>query len=441
MKTKFYLTEGFINQMRDKISFFRKTSQTETSTGNVVYRLVNPRPILKALEIVVFDPKDEYSLLNRYGILLSDGREEVTVTIDESLKDLFNRNESGRFLQEGSVIMVNEIKILSIRDLLNKEELDKETDKDKKIICLLDITLLGISILSDIEKETKKDIHKEASHSISELNLFLTKSAWCIKAKLISKSLIREFENRTNGTKGIFQRFLFLDNSGQIEAVCFNDLCKDKNIECLSVNKTYLIENGELKKARSNLKAWPNSLTVDYDIMFTNMTTISECDEIELIFHEDNLSDIKLNGNENSLLKTYTKNDKFTNLSKLLTMKAESIVDVLGIITEVGPLKKLANKSNLSIRNVKIIDRSNFEINVAFWGKQAENFDKKAGSCLQLNKASLSNFNGISLSVMRFTEFFEQKMEYDIDIVTELLSWYEDRKKVSPNKRKRKELE
>ncbi|CAF1099479.1 unnamed protein product [Brachionus calyciflorus] len=359
--TEFYLTEGFISQIREKVSLFRESSQTDKSTENIVFRLSNQRPILKVLEIAIFEPTESNSSLKRFGILLSDGIEEVTVTIDESLKNLFDRNDKERFLQEGSVIMLNEFRILSIRDILNNEEYEQEKEKDKRIISLVDMTLLGILSLSDIKRgnqyaQSNKANHKKPSHSISKLNLSLSRSAWSIKAKLVSKSLIREFENRSNGSKGMFQRFLFLDNSGQIEAVCFNDLCKEKSIECLNLNKTYLIENGEIKKARPNIKAWPKSLTVDYDIMLTNATIISESDELEINLEQQVLLNNQNNENENISVSISRLHEKFTSLSKLLTMKSESIVDVIGIITEYFGLVRHFNEkhSNVLPNNGKV---------------------------------------------------------------------------------------
>ena len=64
-------------------------------------------------------------------------------------------------------------------------------------------------------------------------------------------------------------------------------------------------------------------------------------------------------------------------------------------------------------------------MNAAFWGKQAEQFDHKVGTCLMINKVQVTNYNGLSLSVLRMTEIMEVKRDYNIEKATELIDWWQ----------------
>lgn len=467
---EFYLTEGCVKQLIEKKSFFREGCQVHVrSDDNIVYRLENPRPILKVKEIVKFDSSDPLLLNKRFGVLLTDGKEECTALLGESILYLTDKTTNGRYLQLGSVILLNEYKILAVKEILTEEEYELETNKEEQVICITDILLLGLSkdrdsktnddneddvdATTNLENEEANKNTQEATNTINELNLQFSKSAWSIKAKLVGKSLVREFQNSRNGAKGVVQRFLLMDRTGQIEAVAFNELCTITQVKDLEVNSFYLISNGDIKKARPNLKCWPQNLTVQYDLMITSNTTIIKCTNVQdeskdfeivktLEQKSSEQTDItNKHFKKNKLDDEIVLHEKFTKLAKLINTKKDSIVDVIGIITSVGDVKKLKKKEKLSIRNIKLIDDTEFEVSVAFWGKQAENFDIKVGSCLQINKANVSDFNGVSLNVMRYTEIFEQKEKYEIKIVSHLFEWYREYTRTENKKRKFQEDE
>lgn len=119
--------------------------------------------------------------------------------------------------------------------------------------------------------------------------------------------------------------------------------------------------------------------------------------------------------------------EKFTPFNLLFSKKPKCLVDIIGIVKEIGNSESTKiGKSNavLSLRKVKLVDMTNISVSVAFWGKQAEQFDYKIGTCLMINKIQVTNFNGLSLSVLRMTELIEVKRDYNIDKATELIDWW-----------------
>ncbi|CAF0868071.1 unnamed protein product [Brachionus calyciflorus] len=284
--------------------------------------------------------------------------------------------------------------------------------------CLADNTLDG--------SKHQEDCQKGATHSISQLSPSHSKSEWSIKCKLVEKTPLRNFENRKNGNLGKVLRLLLCDKTAQIEAVVFNDLCTNETIKNLQVSQHYIIINGDIKLGQAKLKAWPDKVSMNFEIHVNNQTKFEHIRYKEKEdYNCENLVDRHNTSSQVPIVVKPKLNEKFTRLDKLFLKNKESLVDVIGIIVQIGDIKKVSLRQELSLRNIVLRDMSS-EISVAFWGLQAETFSMKIGSCILLNKAKLTNYGGISLSVLRFTEILEMKLSYDIPHVTELYSWYQN---------------
>lgn len=467
---EFYLTQGSLEQIAKKCSLFGASSQSNDSSNqaelNVSIRIVNPSPILQVVDLIRFEDIDETkskssNTLVRYGFLLYDGIGEITATIDRDLYDLVEEKENGRNLKLGSIFILNEYKLIGIKDFLTKQEYEAENNKEKTIICITSMTLIGYSYLlnkSDLPvNNTQTEALQQPTHTISELNLSHSKTAWSIKCKVIAKTLVREFENRSNGSKGLVQRFLFRDKTGQIECVAFNEFCSNDQIQNIEVNKYYIIKNADIKKAQTKLKSWPNQLSLFYEIQITKQTRVELCNEessnqidSDVSINNENINSVCIsNDNDESRIKQTSKQEisnnhqklyqKFTILDQLVLKEPDSLVDVIGIIVDIGEIKTIPKLNNLSIRNVILADVSNTSVSVAFWGKQAEEFSFKIGCCLLINKVKVTNYNGVSLSVMRISELLEMKKEYDVEICNRLIEWY-DKSSFKENQMKKRSV-
>lgn len=96
---------------------------------------------------------------------------------------------------------------------------------------------------------------------------------------------------------------------------------------------------------------------------------------------------------------------KITQLNALQHVQINSNINVKGVIIYVDiKLKELIkNGKTIKIRNFKISDLSNCEVNVALWGDQAVNFSYLPGTVLEISSCQLTNYGGFSLSIRRMT--------------------------------------
>ena len=526
------------------------SSVNTISSDNVTFRFVNnnSKPIVQVTEVQCFQGLSADDV--RYGVKLFDGLGELSCSLDPSMYHMLTRSQDPTQeqlyvsdvacvrpntppafnLMCGSVILLNEYKLVDLCDLLSRDELEATdtNQRDIRVVCLVDFILLGHSTIraecdtildnnDDDDDDDDVDLiacqeHQElpttsttttshSNHIIAELDNTYSKIEWSIKCKLVNRTMIREFENRRNGSKGHVCRLLLLDTSGLIELVAFNKFCFDDQIKQMKINCFYLIKNGDVKAAKLNVKAWPDQLSVQYEIQCTLQTKIVEVvvvDQTETLdsnLDEASLVNVTINEKEKlpaqksskssptttSTTTTTTKSlaqqqphpqpepqkqqqnlnasinlshltparnftsttnsrtrettsasnilhEKFTQFNLLFSKKPKCLVDIIGIVSAVGDCQTTKiSKSNaeLSVRKVQLVDNTNISVSVAFWGKQAEQFDHKIGTCLMMNKVQVTNYNGLSLSVLRMTEIMVVKREYDIQKANELIDWWQ----------------
>lgn len=468
---EFYLTKGSIERLAICESLFDKSSQrdrpNETSAANI--RLENPTPILKLADFQHFTYCQQKG--QRYGLVLTDGESEITATIDQTLFYLVEDLDKNvnQFLRKGSVILLKQYKIVSLRDLLNDKEYEMEQNKETRVLCLTDLLLLGhcvdneiiedVRVSDQVENDqqtssniesTSGDTNQQVANFISQLDPSLNKTDWSIACKILAKTIVRQYENTKTGKLGKVQRFLLEDSSGLIELVAFNHFCEKEPVVNIELNKCYLIKNGDIRKSNSNLKAWCDRKSVDYEIQMSLNCQIFRYDGLLMHQNKQNKTNMQTtdmnltNMNKNthifsSKIISNEKNhqivnangqklhEKFTKLNELIYAKPNSFVDVIGIVCEIGALGKMNETSKLSLRNIKLIDEANIPISVAFWGKQAEDFSFLIGTCLLINKIKVTTFGGVSLSVMRTTSLIEIKHTYQIASANRIFAWWTNR--------------
>jgi replication factor A1 len=109
-------------------------------------------------------------------------------------------------------------------------------------------------------------------------------------------------------------------------------------------------------------------------------------------------------------------------------LKFESFVNVIGLIENVGQLSSLERpgKTTVALRKFKLIDQSKTVVSVTLWGKQATEFSLATGEILLLRRAKMTNYGGLSLSIMRATEVNVLPENYGDSEVVELRKWWKE---------------
>ena len=87
-------------------------------------------------------------------------------------------------------------------------------------------------------------------------------------------------------------------------------------------------------------------------------------------------------------------------------------------------LKLIKGKKSGSIylRNGRIIDKTCTEVIIALWGSEAEDCKFEIGEAIMFNDVLLTNYGGISLSVIRPTKLIKLDSSHPIGV--ELLHWH-----------------
>lgn len=210
---------------------------------------------------------------------------------------------------------------------------------------------------------------------IAGLNLYSNR--WTIKARLTSKSDIRTWRN-AKGEGSLFSMEL-LDHSGtDIRATCFKEAV-DKFYPMLQVGKVYTFTGGRLKVA--DLK-W-NTCKSNFEITF---------DQNSEIHLEDDSGDIQ------------AMNYDFTyKIAQLEDLENNKFVDLIAICKSVGePVHLISKKSGQELTkcDVILVDDSEAEICLTFWGEKAQKApsDYADNAVLAIRRARVSDYSGKSLS-------------------------------------------
>jgi hypothetical protein len=98
--------------------------------------------------------------------------------------------------------------------------------------------------------------------------------------------------------------------------------------------------------------------------------------------------------------------DKYTKIDQLKSLKPNSFINVIGVIvSKDSELKEIYSKASpgtsLKLLNFMISDASSTEVKVAIWGAEAESFKKNPGQCIKIENAKLTNYGGLTISIMR----------------------------------------
>jgi len=234
-----------------------------------------------------------------------------------------------------------------------------------------------------------------------------------IKARVTAKSDLRHFIN-AKGTGKVFSFDLVDAEGGEVRATCFN-LQAEQYFDLIEVDKVYLISEGSLRPAQKKF----NPLNADYEILVDYRTSIEICSS-----GDDSFPKLQYN---------------FQQISELENMGSGAIVDLVGIVTSVGPsiIMKRKDGTEAKKRTLQLKDMSGRSVQIIFWGKfvDAEGkqlqllSDSVSNPILALKGGRISDFSGRSVVTISSTQL---KVNPDVPVAERLKQWYMAGGKIAP---------
>ena len=101
-------------------------------------------------------------------------------------------------------------------------------------------------------------------------------------------------------------------------------------------------------------------------------------------------------------------------------------LDVIGVLKETGELSEITSKTTqkqVSKRELQLVDRSGYQVQMTIWGRNAQEFSAPPESVIAVKGVKVSDFNGRSLSL--FSSSMMQ-IDPDIDEAHTLNGWYKN---------------
>ncbi|XP_062223277.1 replication protein A 70 kDa DNA-binding subunit C-like [Phragmites australis] len=240
---------------------------------------------------------------------------------------------------------------------------------------------------------------------IASLNRY-RQNKWTIKARVTAKTDLRYYTN-SKGPGKVFSFDLLDAQGGEIRATCFN-LAVDQFYDLIEVDKVYLISRGNLKPAEKKY----NHLNHEYEITLdASISSVEIC-----------------SGDDNSIPRQQF---NFQQISEIENMDNDAMVDLLGVVTSVGPSDTIMKKNGTETqkRTLQLKDMSGRSVELTIWG----NFCNVEGQQLQLQCDSglnpilalkgvrVNDFGGRSVGTISSTQL---KMNPDFPEAERLRQWY-----------------
>ena len=233
-------------------------------------------------------------------------------------------------------------------------------------------------------------------HPIESISPYAQK--WTIKARVTNKSDIKTWHNK-NGEGKLFSVNL-LDESGEIKATAFNDQC-DQFYEMFQEGSVYYISSPcRVQMAKRQF----SNVNHDYELNFENNTRVEKAES------QAGVPQVRYN---------------FTSIGHLQSIENNAVIDVVGILREVGAVDEITAKTTqkpYKKRELTLVDNTNFSVRLTLWGNVATSFDAPLESVLALKGVKVSDFGGKSLSLLSSGTL---SINPDVNEAHVLKGWYE----------------
>ncbi|EES17568.3 hypothetical protein SORBI_3009G012400 [Sorghum bicolor] len=309
-------------------------------------------------------------------------------------------------LTPGAVVAISEhadgngtlkpmLQVVDVRMVSNAN--NPSTERFRMNTCVLDGSIRKGSIIH-LQEFTCNTIQNR-----SALNPYETR--WKIMARVTAKTDLRHYSS-SRGPGKVFSFDLLDGQGGEIRATCFNAQA-DQFFDLIEVDKVYLISNGSVKPALKNY----NSLNHEYEITLDNKTSIEVC-----VDDDSNIPRQEYN---------------FRQISEIENIEAGVIVDLIGIVTSVGPSAIVMRKDGTQAqkRTLQLKDMSVRSMEIILWGKfcDAEGHqlqllcDSGSNPILSLKSGRVCDFSGRSVVTISSTQL---KVNPDFPVAKRLKQWY-----------------
>lgn len=235
-------------------------------------------------------------------------------------------------------------------------------------------------------------------YAIDQLSPY--QNVWTIKARVSFKGDLRTWSNQRG--EGKLFNVNFLDETDEIRATAFNEQA-DKFFNLLHEGKVYYVSKARIQPSRPQF----SHLKHPYELQLDRDTTIEEC------LDTADVPTLKLD---------------FTKLNNIQNLEADSIINVIGVVKEVGPAFQITSKAGRSYdrRDITIVDDSQFAVPLGLWNKAATDFNISEGSVVAVKGAKVSDFNGKTLSM---TPGGSMMPNPDITEAWAIKGWYDEQGK------------
>lgn len=220
---------------------------------------------------------------------------------------------------------------------------------------------------------------------------------WTIKARVTNRAAIKNWTN-ARGQGKLFSCDLLDSKGGEIRATMFNDAV-DKFYELLRPGNVFYFTGGKVKMANRKFSNIDN----DYEVSFDQHSEITPAPE------DGQISQM---------------NYAFKKIAMIETLPADSNVDVIGIVKDVGPVAEIMSKAGKQLfkRDIALVDDSNAEIKCTMWNDQArEDCSSWTNNVLAIKGCRVSEYNGRSISSLASSSF---AVNPTISEAGHLLNWF-----------------
>ena len=221
---------------------------------------------------------------------------------------------------------------------------------------------------------------------IASLNPY--NSNWTVLARVGSKGDLRTFSNAKNPEGKVFTCEIVDSEGTTIEVTAWHEEAA-KFHPLLEVGKVYYFCKGQLRPNNQRFSSVRN----DYMMTLNRYSSVDECvDAVDTSKMQSRLEPVA-----------------FDKLATFLGRKG--LVDVVGVVTSVGPLGSVKRKSDdadLQRRNLTLVDASRRSVELTVWGELAtskgSDLEALVGGggfpVLAVKGVRVSDYNGVSLSTV-----------------------------------------
>jgi replication factor A1 len=234
--------------------------------------------------------------------------------------------------------------------------------------------------------------------TISALNVY-TPSGWVIVARVTNKMPMRTWQN-DKGSGTLFSFDVIDSGEGQIRVTCFGDMALQL-FDIVEVDGVYEVSGGKLKGANRRF----NKLGHLAEINLTPASVVKQ------VADDTQIGRLQC---------------KYVKLHELSEAAADSIVDVLGVVVDIGVLTEFTSAKTskmITKRDLTMVDDSNVVCVLTIWGESARLpvGDWRKNAILSAAGARVADYNGRSLSAISSTRLC---VDPDIAEAPALRAWF-----------------